>query len=640
MKESEPSGLLEAIRGRVRGWALWLFLAVVAAPFVFFGMGRYLQPNQGPDDFVARVDGTTIPAQTFQRRFQYAFAQVRQMLTEGGQRQLPNEAAFERAYKLDLLQSMVQERLMARAAVRMGLGVPDAILARTIRNVPVFQEQGQFSQERYRTALATLGEQTNAFEDDLRQQMLAAFVQQAITYGVVVADHDVDLWVSLRDEQRQVAVSTFAWRDALGQVSIDDAAIQEYFKAHMEDFQEPPRVRLAAVVITPEDAGAKPPTEEELQRYYQEHRQEFLVPEQRLVRHILLHGKDIGDIQKPLEQIRQQLRAGKPFAAVAKVFSEDAGTKSLGGELGWIQRGMLPPELEKVVFAVPVQQLSAPVKGPEGWHVFLVEESRGGTEQPFAAVKEAIAKKLMAKRNQEAMQTAQDQLADWVYTHGDDLEPLADRYGTTVKQSPWLSRATQPDDALWRDPAVLQVAFGNNAAVGRSSEPVVLADGHLAVVKIAERRPARVKALQEVKDEVRAALQQEKARELTRQQAMALKDQLAKASADSPLPKTMLPQWLARSSPQGLPSAIQQAAFGLGPPSPGHRAVTMTQLPSGDAAVIVVLQVKKGDPGKLSIEERSAAKETLRSQRSEQLLNAYLAYLTTTMRVEVNTDRL
>ncbi len=636
MRDSEHRGVLETIRGRVRGWVLWLFLAVVAAPFVFFGMGRYLQSTNGAD-VVARVDGTSIPANTFQRRFQYAFAQVRQVLTDGGQRQLPNAAAFERAYKLDLLQSMVQERLMARAAARMGLGVPDAVLARTIRNVAVFQEQGQFSQDRYRAALATLGEDINSFEADLRQQMLATFVQQAITLGAMVTDHDVDLWISLRDEQRLTAVTTFAWRDALAQLSVDDQEIQDYFKAHMENFQAPPRVQLAAVVITPQGAGAKPPTEDELQRYYQEHRQEFMVPAQRLVRHILLHG---DDIQKPLGQIREQLRAGKSFAEVAKVFSEDAGTKSLGGELGWIQPGMLPPELDKVIFALPPQQLSAPVKGPEGWHVFLVEASRGGAEQPFAAVKDDIAKNMMAKRNQEAMQAAREQLADWVYTHGDDLKPLADRYGTTAKQSPWLTSSEQPGDRLWQDPAILQVAFENSSSTGRLSEPVVLADGHLAVVRVEAREPARVRKLQEVKGEVTAALKKEKARQLTTQKALALRDQLAKASADSPVPGTMRPQWLARSAGQGLPSAIQQAAFGLGPPPSGHRAVTMTPLPSGDMAVVLVLQVKKGDPGKLSIKERTEAKETVRSQQSEQMLNAYLAYLAKTMRVELNTDRL
>jgi peptidyl-prolyl cis-trans isomerase D len=637
MTTGSQKGFLETIRGRVRGWGLWLFLIAVAAPFIFFGMGRFFQSSRGPD-VVAKVDGKPIPTETFQRRFQYAFAQVRQMLTEGGQRQLPNEAGFERAYKLDLLHSMVQERLMARAAVHMGLAVPDEVLARTIRNVAVFQDHGQFSQDRYRAALTAIGERANSFEEDLRQQMLAAFVQQAITLGVMVTDRDVDAWVRLRDERRLAAVASFAWRDALAQITVSGQEVETYFKAHAQDFQQPPRIQLEAVVITPKGAGARPPDEAAIQRYYQEHQQEFTIPAQRLVRHILLSD---DTIKQKAQQIRQQLQAGKPFAEVAKLFSTDAGTKALGGELGWIQQGMLPPELEKVVFALPQQTPSEPVKGPEGWHIFWVEAARGGTTQPLAAVKDQIATAMTTRSKQEAMQSARDELTEWVYTHGGDLKTLAERYGTAVQRSPWLTATDEMPSGLWRDPAIRQMVSGKSMPAPDSlSEPVVLADGTLAVVRLAAQEPARVKTLPEVRGEVIEALKREKARQRITKKAQDLVDRLAGSSTDKVASGELRTQWMSRAAGQTPPSAIQQVAFTLGPPPPGRRAVTMTSLPSGDVAVVWVQQVKPGDPSKLGAKERSEAADTLRGQRSEQMLNAYLAYLTQTMRVELYTDRL
>lgn len=637
MTTGGQKGFLETIRGRVRGWALWLFLIAVAAPFVFFGMGRFLQSTQGPD-VVAMVDGKPIPTETFQRRFQYAFAQVRQMLTEGGQRQLPNEAGFERAYKLDLLHSMVQEHLMAQAAVHMGLAVPDEVLARTIRNVAVFQDHGRFSQDRYRAALTAIGERANSFEEDLRQQMLAAFVQQAITFGVVVTDRDADAWLRLRDERRLASVATFAWRDALAQVTVSEQEIETYFKTHAQDFQQPPRIQLEAVVITPKGAGARPPEEAAIQRYYREHQQEFTIPAQRLVRHILLRE---GAIKQQIQQIREQLHAGKSFAEVAKLFSEDTGTKALGGELGWIQQDMLPPELEKVVFALAPQTPSEPVKGPEGWHIFWVEASRGGTTQPLSAVKDQIATAMAARSRQEAMQSARDELTEWAYAHGGDLKTLAERYGAVVQRSPWLTPTDAMPSGLWRDPAIRQLVSGKSMPAPDSlSEPVVLADGTLAVVRLAAQEPARAKTLQEVRGEVAEALKKEKARQHITKKAQDLVDRLAGSATDKAAVGELHTQWLSRAAGQSPPSAIQQAAFALGPPPSGRRAVTMTSLPSGDVAVVWVQQVKPGDLSKLSAKERSEATDTLRGQKSEQMLNAYLAHLTQTMRVELYTDRL
>ncbi len=100
--------------------------------------------------------------------------------------------------------------------------------------------------------------------------------------------------------------------------------------------------------------------------------------EQARTRHILV--ADLATAQK----VESDLKAGKDFAAEAKQYSIDPGSKDKGGELGWIPRGSLAPEYENVEFSAPIGQINSPVKSPFGWHIIEVEERRPGFAHDYA----------------------------------------------------------------------------------------------------------------------------------------------------------------------------------------------------------------------------------------------------------------
>ena len=71
----------------------------------------------------------------------------------------------------------------------------------------------------------------------------------------------------------------------------------------------------------------------------------------------------------------EQVKTGASFSNLARQFSQGS-TAASGGDLGWVREGQLAPELDLALAAIPVGGLSDPVRGPEGWYIFGVRDSR------------------------------------------------------------------------------------------------------------------------------------------------------------------------------------------------------------------------------------------------------------------------
>jgi peptidyl-prolyl cis-trans isomerase C len=126
--------------------------------------------------------------------------------------------------------------------------------------------------------------------------------------------------------------------------------------------------------------------EASLRAYYEAHKSEY---EQIHARHILIRmqgslvnlapgQKELTDAEalaKALE-IRQKILQGADFADLARTDSDDMGSSSKGGDLGFLKRGQTVPSFEDAAFALPTGQLSQPVKSPYGYHLIKVEERK------------------------------------------------------------------------------------------------------------------------------------------------------------------------------------------------------------------------------------------------------------------------
>jgi peptidyl-prolyl cis-trans isomerase SurA len=236
------------------------------------------------------------------------------------------------------------------------------------------------------------------------------FDGQAAALGVEVTDAEVD---SAIDEiQRRNRLDEASFEQALAQQGLDRASFRKSVKRDLESMRILQVKVRSRVKVTDEDVKA----------YWQSHPQEFRAAEEVRVRHLFVASPEDSSpeaaarAQAKAERLLARARTGGDFAALARAESEGPSASD-GGDLGWIARGQIQPDLEEAAFALPAGGVSGLVRTRAGWQILKVEARRGGGVRPFDEVKEDIRNRLVNEqaesyRNQFVAELRKDAAID------------------------------------------------------------------------------------------------------------------------------------------------------------------------------------------------------------------------------------
>jgi peptidyl-prolyl cis-trans isomerase SurA len=175
-----------------------------------------------------------------------------------------------------------------------------------------------------------------------------------------------------------------------------------------EDFKNNIRSTLLTQRVISSEVGSHITiSDEEVTKYYEAHKTEFVRPEQVALREIVVstEGKkpeDLPDLKKKAETALKRVQDGEDFGEIAKRLS-DGSTKSQGGFLGVYKRGELSKELEDKVFKMKRKELTEVMETKQGFLVLEVLEHYDEGEQSLAKVKNEIMDKLYGGRMEPAM---------------------------------------------------------------------------------------------------------------------------------------------------------------------------------------------------------------------------------------------
>lgn len=145
-------------------------------------------------------------------------------------------------------------------------------------------------------------------------------------------------------------------------------------------------------------------SDKQIKDYFDKNHAQFDKPAQARARHIL-----VPDL-KTAQKVEADLKNGKDFAAEAKQYSTDPGSRDKGGELGFFRKGAMVAAFDAYAFSAPINKISQPIKSPFGYHIIQVEERKPEEKATLASTHDQIATMLRQQQESPLLQGFYQQL--------------------------------------------------------------------------------------------------------------------------------------------------------------------------------------------------------------------------------------
>ena len=661
--------MLQKLRDKTSGWIATAVLGLLIIPFAFLGVNEYV--GGGPDGAVAKVEAPPrwwqsapgwwpvsmlwehgeVTSEEFRAGFEQARQQQRQAMGENFD---PRE--FETSEnKLLVLERLIDQEVLALAAMRSGIVVSDAVVRKVIAEEPAFQVDGKFDPSQYALMLSS---QTPAlspveFQTRIRKGMQEDLVPDGIRQSDFVTASEFGRLVKLLFETRDVTIAAVPVPVAdEAAAAVTDAQAKAWYDSHPGDFKQGESVTLEYVEVDGSrlPAATAPLDEAALRKRYEEEKPRFMSPEQRLASHILITVPADADAatRKAAEDKAGALAAqakapGADFAALAKANTQDPGSKDSGGDLGWVDKGVMAKPFEDALFSMQAGEIRGPVKTDFGYHVLQLREIKAGKGKLFEDVRDELAREQGDADGERAYNELAGRLVNEVLKNPTALGPAARTVGLPVQRIGPFSRATASGIAA--NPAVLRAAFSDTLVQdGTTSDPIEIGPRHSVVIRVLKHTPEQAQPLAQVRDAVVAAVRADRSSKAAEAAADAILARIAKgetlqaiAAADK-LQTGDLPG-IPRGQPVPSPE-INQAIFEAQRPAPGKVSAAKARMDNGAYAVFVVNKVNDGDLAKLPEDNRKQLQQQLVQVQGAGAVESFVKALRKNFKVTRNEDRL
>jgi peptidyl-prolyl cis-trans isomerase D len=484
------------------------------------------------------------------------------------------------------------------------------------------------------------------FENEVRKQLKAQRLREAVTDGVRVSDAEVSAEFRRRSElirAEYVHIPTAQFEAA---IQPTDDEIKARFEANKDAFRLPERRVVSYLLVDPIELRTKVlPTGSEIENYYRANTAEFATPPQVCGRHILVkvkqgatatEGHEDAEAKALAEAALGRLKAGESFEKVAKEKSEDTSAAN-GGSLGCFAREQMVSEFSTVAFGLQPGAMSDVVRTSFGYHIIKVDTTLPGTTQPLEQARKRIEAQLQDSKSRDLASQKAEAVIEALKSN-QTLEQIATAQGLAVKKSEPLQLG-KGSGAL-TSPVLLSSVFELKAK--ETSKDGFPAGAGAAFVRVDEILPPKVPELAEVKEDVKKDLVRFLAREKAREAARALaadaeRTDLAKAAGRAKLTRIETKGLVGRGQafteiPQS--SVLEDQAFDL----PEKKLSSPLDTPSG-VAIVRVLEKKSSDETALA-QQRDSIRDSLAAAKKDRLFSSYLQTLTDRYPISRNAEAL
>ena len=615
--------MLQSINDKAKGWLAYLVVGLISVPFALFGINSYLG---GGDKLVA---ATVNDEDISVRDVQNELLQQKQQLTSMFGGRLP-PGFDDKSLKSQALEGLINRALIRQEAENAGYRASDEEVYSIISTNPSFQKDGVFDNATYEKLLESNRRNKVSYETALRQDISNRQLSNGITSTSFIPDSQVASYQALSKQVRDFETFTLKLETYKEQIKPSDVDVKAYYDAHSDRYMTEEQVKISYVRLKADDLmDAVSVTPEQLQSYYDENANQYVTPEQRKISHILVKpvdGKD-DDAKKRAELIHKRILSGEINYEVALSKKAD---DIIANDMGFLVRGDMGVEFEKVAFSLKQGELSSVVKTESGYELIKISEIKAEVQQTLEQAKEKIEKNYRKEKAEKLFQEQVETLSTVAFENDTSLDPAAQAVGLEVKISDWFTRAGGKD--FTANPKILAESFSENVfEQAKNSSLIEISDTDVTVIRINTKQAPALKPLADVSEQIKKTIIDTDARKLVNEKGEAL---LAKFKSSGDWSSLVdigatvdgVEKFAATDRKAIKPSEdVVRKVFAMNKPKDNKTVYANTILPKGDYVLIALKTVKDGDgavdatardlyANAIGMRERSAVIKALREE--------------------------
>src|SRR5699024_11007681 len=227
----------------------------------------------------ASVNGEDITIPEFRMAFRRYLQQMRALMGAN----FPEGMSDNPAVKREVLNNLIEQRLVLDTVVKLGLGISDSALSQVIRTNQAFKdEKGQFDSQRYENVLRGEGLEPITYEARLRLALLSDQLISTLRRSAFATQQELESIARLQDQKREIGYGIIPTSKFHDTIHIDEDKLHQYYEDHPNEFRAPEQVVINYLRLT-EKSLAKDISvnEQTLRDFYERTKDQYTVPEQR-----------------------------------------------------------------------------------------------------------------------------------------------------------------------------------------------------------------------------------------------------------------------------------------------------------------------------------------------------------------------
>ena len=622
--------MLDFLRQQIKSPIFQAIIIIIVLVFLFW------VPQMGSGnnrDSVAVVNGEPISFNSFNRNYN----QMVDRLREQFQGNLPSDFVEKFGVKKQILQRLIRDELLLQGATKMGIHVSNWEIQEQIKHQEFFLTDGVFDKKKYNDLLVQNKLSAKKYEASQRLAILHRKATQALSTFAVLTEWETTTRFQYYLNEIKLNYGILTPDLFKDQVKLDDDKINAYFDQHKENYKTAPEIKLSYLSFSLADAMAQITIHDDaIKNYYEKNKEKYSIPEQRQVRHILLKTDGTNDAAQKTkaEEILKKLQNGGNFAALAKEFSDDPGSKNKGGELDFFSKGQMIPTFETITFSLAKNQISDIVKTRFGYHIIQLLEIHPPQITPLDDVRTAI----IASMKQEQAKGKAFEEAGTAYEkifQAGSLTAYAKNENITLPETDFFTQA-KPATSLENRPQLLKKAF--SLKKGELSSMIESHDGYY-ILYVTDTIEPKIPAPATVRDEIVRDFTTAEATIIAKNTATAILAVAREEGLEAALTAKNIDMktspWFSRqqSSSSNLPKDITTAGFSL---STDNQYPEKVLVHNNQFYIISFADLKITQASNKS--QAEMFKDALRQEKQLKILNSWLDHLQDTSTIKINKE--